>query len=63
MLGNVIDNQLKFSKHIKWLVYSEYHKSFEELFQINKNISIHQKHLCSRGSQKHYEPRVYVAFL
>ena len=44
MLGNVIDNQLKFSTHIKWLVYSEYHKSFEELFQINKNISIHQKH-------------------
>ena len=27
------------------VVYSEYHKSYEELLQINKDISIHQKHL------------------
>ena len=27
------------------VVYSEYHKSYEELLQINKGISIHQKHL------------------
>ena len=27
------------------VVYSEYHKSYEELLQINKDISIYQKHL------------------
>ena len=27
------------------VVYSEYHKSYEEFLQINKDISIHQKHL------------------
>ena len=27
------------------IVYSEYHNSYEELLQINKDISIHQKHL------------------
>ena len=27
------------------VVYSEYHKSHEELLQMNKGISIHQKHL------------------
>ena len=27
------------------VVYSEYHKLYEELLQINKDISIHQKHL------------------
>ena len=27
------------------VVYSEYHKSYEDLLQINKGISTHQKHL------------------
>ena len=27
------------------VVYSEYHKSYEELLQINKDIPVHQKHL------------------
>ena len=36
---------LKISYRTLQVVYSEYHKSYEELLQINKDISIHQKHL------------------
>ena len=36
---------LKINYRTLQVVYSEYHKSYEELLQINKDISIHQKHL------------------
>ena len=43
------------------VVYSEYHKSYEELLQINKDISIYQKHLRILGlavykSIMHFNP-------
>ena len=40
-----IDNILKSRYRSLQVVYSKYHKSYEELLQMNKNIFIHQKHL------------------
>ena len=40
-----INKILKIHYRTLQVVYSEYHKSYEELLQINKDISIHQKHL------------------
>ena len=40
-----INKILKIRYRALQVVYSKYHKSYEELLQINKNISIHQKHL------------------
>ena len=43
--GNIAINKiLKIHDRTFQVVYSEYHKSYEELLQINKNFSIHQKH-------------------
>ena len=39
-----INKILKIHYRTLQVVYSEYHKSYEELLQINKDISIHQKH-------------------
>ena len=36
---------MKIYYRVHQAVYSEYHKSYEELLQINDDISIHQKHL------------------
>ena len=36
---------LEIHYRILQVAYSEYHKSHEKLFQINKDISIHQKYL------------------
>ena len=40
-----INKMLKIHYRTLQAAYSEYHKSYEELPQINKDISIHQKHL------------------
>ena len=40
-----ISKILKIHYRTLQVVYCEYHKSYEELLQINKDISIHQKHL------------------
>ena len=40
-----INKILKIHYRTLHIVYSKYHKSYEELPQINKDISIHQKHL------------------
>ena len=40
-----INKILKIHYRALQVVYSEYHKPFEELLQINMDISIHQKHL------------------
>ena len=40
-----INKILKIHYRTLQVVYNQYHKSYEELFQINKDISIHQKHL------------------
>ena len=40
-----INKILKIHYRTLQVVYSEYHKSYEELLQINKDISIHEKHL------------------
>ena len=40
-----INKILKIHYRTHQVVYREYHKSYEELLQINKDISIHQKHL------------------
>ena len=40
-----INTILKIHYRTLQVVYSEYHKSYEELLQINNDISIHQKHL------------------
>ena len=40
-----INKILKIYYRVHQAVYSEYHKSYEELLQINEDISIHQKHL------------------
>ena len=40
-----INKILKIHYRTLQVVYREYHKSYEELLQINKDISIHQKHL------------------
>ena len=40
-----IDNILKSRYRSLQVVYSEYHKAYEELLQMNKNIFIQQKHL------------------
>ena len=40
-----INKILKIHYRTLQVVYSEYHKSYEELLQINKDISIQQKHL------------------
>ena len=40
-----VNKILKIHYRTLQVVYSEYHKSYEELLQINKDISIHQKHL------------------
>ena len=40
-----INKILKVHYRTLQVVYSEYHKSYEELLQINKDISIQPKHL------------------
>ena len=40
-----INKILKILDRTLQVVYSEYYKSYEELLQVNKDISIHQKHL------------------
>ena len=40
-----INKILKIHYRTLQVVYSEYQKSYEELLQINKDISVHQKHL------------------
>ena len=40
-----INKILKIYYRVHQAFYSEYHKSYEELLQINEDISIHQKHL------------------
>ena len=40
-----INKILKIHYRTLQVVYNEYHKPYEELLQINKDISIHQKHL------------------
>ena len=39
-----INNILKIHYRTLQVVYGEYHKSYSELLQMNKGISIHQKH-------------------
>ena len=40
-----ISKILKIHHRIFQVVYCEYRKSYEELLQINKDISIHKKHI------------------